>query len=364
MARIVPAKPKKKNEFLKSAVTKVEVSLGDEWLVLQNTPKKGDLLLLKEGVVPVVIMTVADVASVSDVAKLIVQASGDYLDLNKEAARRLTALGDAGLKDARFHILVSGGDDVIETSIGLENMISPTLITRNVEEVLEIADRHADADLSVSIINSVLGYFYEGATRFIPGEITEHQMKWRHESRPSPDDLRPEAQGRVSRPVTLPAKVETFELNRYSSIRVGYLQDLIETCFNQIADGASIYSSGVEIDASFVSDADALLPALLIAASEEWTPVVVKSKGYGGFDIRLTKDKESLVGFRVVDTLVSTPSMLFLPISHLLSNCFDGEDFVVDEIVQRFVRWVEKYDLEADVLEGLDVKIALKAIEA
>ena len=148
-----------------------------------------------------------------------------------------------------------------------------------------------------------------------------------------------------------------------AAARVSYLEAMVAKCLDNIAAGKSIYSSGVDVEPRFISEANSLLPAVLVAASEYWTPVVAKQGGQGGFDIRLESDTNSLLGFKVVDVMPSAPMVLFMPINHLFRKMINKDELIMDDIVSIFARWVAKYNLDDLELEEIDLKIALKAIE-
>src|SRR3546814_12690363 len=68
---------------------------------------------------------------------------------------------------------------------------------------------------------------------------------------------------------------------------------LTEMCVESALDGRPATVAGLDIRAADIADPAFLLPAILIAAAEEWAPVVASRGGQGGFLVRLTKDKRS-----------------------------------------------------------------------
>ncbi|EPX83998.1 hypothetical protein Salmuc_01773 [Salipiger mucosus DSM 16094] len=215
------------------------------------------------------------------------------------------------------------------------------------------AMRVQTSKLSVADIEAILQSLAPGASAYEPGTVTKAQANWR-ETLPGEQPL-PETA------VTSPAQVSTekFRLNDGSPKRVQHLEKMVTSLVDNLAKDRDIFAAGLAVDASFVGASDAFLPVLLVAASEKWSPVVAKV-GRGGFDVRLKRDTEALVGFRVADVLASSPYLLFMPIARVVRAGETGEGIELDNLFAVFSRWLQKYDLGDARIEDVTVSIALQ----
>jgi hypothetical protein len=385
MARIVPAKPKMSTPTGQALVTVLQGSLPDTHILFQGLGPSEAVLLMAPDQRALVIQLVEGGTELDLDGREILTNDG-AIDIDALHASLTQALLPLGVVDADFSLLLSEasfpkGDVALGGAAG-KGQSSAT-------------DGNGEMDLAagtetVDTINRVLQAFAEGSSEYKPGTITAAQQRWREDlhsgawtvgqSGPAlprtpevtapQDDIEWDApsaeagqQSEVTRPVAVRRRFEAISLNETSPRRVKYLEAMVTACVRNIAAGQPIFSSGVEIDPSFVGGPDALLPALLIAAAENWTPVVVKMGGIGGFDIRLHRDPESLLGFRVADIITSSPTVLFMPLAHAFHSTKVGEEFILDDIVGVYYRWVQKYGLENIELEEIDLKIALRVIE-
>src|SRR3546814_14149269 len=124
-------------------------------------------------------------------------------------------------------------------------------------------------------------------------------------------------------------------------------------CVESALDGRPATVAGLDIRAADIADPAFLLPAILIAAAEEWAPVVASRGGQGGFLVRLTKDKEALLGYRVVGITPSAPLLLFIPVLNPVHRSVTKVECVLDGTVTRFARWLpERHLRTAERREG------------
>lgn len=381
MARIVPAKPKQPTPEAQALVTVLQGTLPDTHIIFQGIGPRESLLIMAPDHRALLIQFIAGGQGVDMDAREIM-TSGSEVDIDRLHGDLKAAVTELGLKDVDFMVLLSDADlDGEAIALG-SGMGQGTYVAFDGGSDLEMQK----GGETIATINGVLQLVAEGSSEYKPGTITSAQQRWREDlhagawsvqsgaenqdasgsdadvewETPSAEEI-PAAE--ITRPVALRRRHEKITLNERSPRRVTYTEAMVTASVRNIAAGAPIFSAGVEIDPSFVGGSDALLPAVLIAAAENWTPVVVKMGGIGGFDIRLRRDAESLLGFRVADVITSSPTVLFMPVAHLFHSTRVQEEFILDDVVGLYYRWVQKYGLENVELEEIDLKIALRVIE-
>jgi hypothetical protein len=376
MARIVPAKPKATSTAVRDLLVELESLLPDSYIIFQGIADSEALLIMAPDRRALVVLVLEGATGV-DLDSREVVGEGLVVDLD-EIVRVLNAdLAEQGMTDADIVLMMPNGD-LPESGLALGTALGKGSLRAVAEGDASGGALQMEPGLeTIFTINEVLQLQHHGSSEYIPGTITEKQSIWRSEN----GDQRPEptgaiadqpggrapsipAQAVITGPARLPHRPVRLTFNEKSGHRVTYLKAMLTACVRNIARNRPIFSSGVEVDPSFVAGPDLLLPAVLVAAAESWTPVVVKAGGIGGFDIRLSRDPQALIGFKVSDVLTASPTTLFMPVAHLIHSTLteDGE-FMLDEIVSTYYRWAQKYDLENAELEAIDLNIALKAIE-
>lgn len=383
MARIAPAKPKILDPYLLETFLKLESELSDKLVVFQNFPLANSLLITGVNLDPLVFVSIENADRVDFDEMALHKTNGESVDFDLLAGEIRKELNDASINinpqliihtpNFKSSNLIDIPSNTLKSDIsfltGLFNVVS------FIEMKLEIKKNPIDEQ----VINSIINQISPGSSPFEEGKITEAQQKWRDSSKEEPKvnsqittlankmmHVGEESYEKDVENVIMSPALPTKEIKPDSPkapIRVEYLEKMIHNILYNLAKDRPIYSSGVEIDPVFVSAKDCLLPAVIVAASEMWTPIVIKTGGKGGFDIRLKTDPEALLGFSVVDVLPSAPMVLFMPITHLFRTMLNDGEFILDDIVAVFGRWVMKHNLENTQLQEIDLKIALKAIE-
>src|SRR3546814_806252 len=122
-------------------------------------------------------------------------------------------------------------------------------------------------------------------------------------------------------------------------------------------EGRPATVAGRDIRAADIADPAFLLPAILIAAAEDWAPGVASRGGQGGFLVRLAKDKEALLGYRVVSITPSAPLLLFIPVLNLIHRSVTKGECVLDGAVALFARWLRESNLDEDLMDDTRVRI-------
>jgi hypothetical protein len=125
----------------------------------------------------------------------------------------------------------------------------------------------------------------------------------------------------------------------------------------------SIVLTDVELGLDDVCDEDALLPALLAAAAIEWSPVVLRKGGVGGFCVFLGEDENGLTGYRVLGVKASSPSVLAVSVSHMLqifSTEVHGKRIIhMEWVVRKFEAWLRANGMNARGARELQSRVVL-----
>lgn len=356
MSRIVPAKIKVEEQFFEEIVLEIEENLSDDFVLFQSALPNA-LLCGGVGAKWTAIVPVKEFSGYDSDADEISCGAGQVVDPVATKKQISGVLEEVGVGDLIICYWVSGAAEEVK---GIHTVSSASdlkaLLDKNVSE-------HTAED-----INAVLKRISPGASAYVPGTITQSQAKWRqkkmaetHEDGFEPEEAKVEEE-KITSPRILVLPEAKISLNKTSSQRVKHVEDLVRACIVNIQRNVDIFASGIKIDPDFLARADSMLPVILVAASERWTPVVAKAQGKGGFDIRLARDPDALVGMRVIDVLASSPLLLFMPIANVFKSTRSGGEYDTDKLVGTFRTWVEKYNLEDMPLDEIEVRVALNSL--
>lgn len=119
-----------------------------------------------------------------------------------------------------------------------------------------------------------------------------------------------------------------------------------------------VVSYGYELTVADLVDPHFLFPALAVAASEDWGLATRKQVHGTGFKINLEADPSTLLGYRVVDIQPAIPFTALAPIVATARRCREGGEYCFDDIVRQFGRWLKKNNMDAAVLEDIEVRLA------
>ena len=395
MARIVPGKPKMPTEHLNVRLTQLQDVISDDAVIFQEFGRDNSVLVLQESIQPHVLIFLNGVADVDMDVREVIFTSGEDMDLETVVKDAHNAAGDLDLIDIGFTICIDGTCNLEEDlRLSVSGVPSQVRITMNADTLRERAVETAGVT-TIDEIDGIIQQLNPGASAFVPGTVSSGQARWRRNGQVHAREASPQAPEQASLPVqedkasapetskpsenervasasdtraqkeTGPVRVARrapITLNAKSAARVKFIEDLAANTLNNIAGDKPVFSTGLDVDPSFVCGADAFLPVLLVAASDRWAPVVAKAGGISGFDVRMRRDGEALLGFRVVNVLASSPFTLFTPIAAVLRESMQVEEMVLDENIEIFHRWVMKYRLDDVELEDISMKIALGAI--
>lgn len=132
----------------------------------------------------------------------------------------------------------------------------------------------------------------------------------------------------------------------------------IEMSLKHAVGDAPIVCYGHEMSVEDLVDPYYLLPALVIAAAEDWYLPTRRRTNGTGFSAELDEDPTSLLGYRLVNIRPAIPFTALAPIIATLRRSKEGDEYVIDDIVHQFARWLKKNGMDARVLDDVEVRVA------
>lgn len=354
MARIVPAKPASATVAEEAALLALEAGLDDSHVILQRAPVPGTLLVAHPdfGLCAVACLTGARTFDPDDET----WQGADLAELGRAATAANRTPGCGPVSVAAFladtappkartanSLLAFAGESSL-----LSNLVSSALSANPVV----IGDHAIDAMIQADS---------PGAAAYARGTVTEAQRRWRGVS-PDAETLSDAFGAAMASALPASSMVPQVPFITGDDPIILLLRQAAET----VAAGRPIFVQGIEIDALELTEPDFLLPALLVAAAEDWAPVVVQRQGRGGFHMRLRTDRDSILGYRLVSIEPSAPLLLMLPVVDRIRRAArqmpDGrEEISMDETLRSFGRWLSANRLDAEMMEEIDMRIALQA---
>ncbi|GBQ85144.1 hypothetical protein AA14337_3004 [Acetobacter malorum DSM 14337] len=130
-----------------------------------------------------------------------------------------------------------------------------------------------------------------------------------------------------------------------------------------IIGGSPCMFSGVEYSIHDLTDARGMLPVILVSAAQWACPLVLKTKGKGGFSFSMRSAQEedgpSLLGFVVTALELSSPQTFLMAIAASLEQCVQfggdgGRSLDMTPLMESFAMWGDHWGLFADDPENED----------
>lgn len=384
MARIIPARPRSSNAAEETALLALERDLDDDYLVVQGFPKAGHLLIAHP-----------------DEGFCALACAEGVQRFDADAEAWTGADPDEAVRDARRSLgnetspgAVAGLAFLAETPVSAAKGTPANgvlfLETSPQLAALVGASMPGQAPGEASM-GALIRRVSPGAANYARGWVTDAQATWRANRTGStpPVATAVASAGSSSHPASLANTTEeaaaaakpeapTLEdptpetvapgsgrkLKELSSDATTVL--LLRQVTEQICQNRRITISGMEIQAEEVVDPAFMLPALLVAAAQEWAPVVLRGQGKGGFHLRLRSDDRPIciLGYRVAALELSAPLLLILPVVDLLRRAMrpgdeGAEELCLDGAVLTFRKWLEANRFNTDAVSEIDVRMAI-----
>lgn len=124
---------------------------------------------------------------------------------------------------------------------------------------------------------------------------------------------------------------------------------------------APIVCFGHEMTIADLVDPHYLLPALAIAAAEDWRMPTRRKTNGTGFRISLEPDPATLLGYRLTDIRPAIPFTALAPIVSTAMRSKEGDEYCLDDLVGQFGRWLKKNNMDAAVLDDVEERVATSA---
>jgi hypothetical protein len=151
--------------------------------------------------------------------------------------------------------------------------------------------------------------------------------------------------------------VEKHAVARRKRVLDPTLMTMIKGAITKVTEGKKIMAGGPEVSVEEVIMPEFLLPAILLAAAENWTLPVAAQKGKGGFIVHMKADDSAVLMFRVSHIEVSSPLLLMLPLIDVIRRSKRGDEYVLDECITRFGNFITSH-LTPELKTSLEVRIA------
>lgn len=394
MARIVPARPRCDSDAEEAALLALETGLDDAFVVIQRRPSSGSMIVAHPDMGTCALRVVDGVLTFD--ADLDEWVGADLVNLAATGKQFLAPVTDRCVAVVMLTATprpVDGPQDPRVAFLG-ETGSLPSIVTSALTRSRPIGDAGVQA-----LIQSVA----PGAGNYVPGQITAAQEEWRTSmvallapngedaavsavlpaiTSWSPDtkdmiavsDANPEVFS-FANPVVGQNALVAVEADRASVVAlVGAaiyeeVSDehpiilLLRQAAETVVRGRLIYVAGVAITVNELTSTDFLLPALLVAAAEDWAPVVASREGKGGFLVRLRTNNESILGYKVVALDPSAPLLMLLPVIDRIRRFVrvhkGVEEITMDDTVNRFRIWLEVHRFDTSAVSEIDLRVAL-----
>lgn len=140
---------------------------------------------------------------------------------------------------------------------------------------------------------------------------------------------------------------------------------LVEHTLSVMFGDSEAVISGTTLSPADFADPRFLLPAVLVAAAEDWAvtrhamrPNLRKPTGHPGFVLQMTPDPGALLGYRVDGVSPSTQFLVHGPVVSVIRRFrFDGE-FTFEDLVGQFARYLQKNGFDSSVVDDYEVRLA------
>lgn len=151
--------------------------------------------------------------------------------------------------------------------------------------------------------------------------------------------------------------LEKHAIERRKRVLDPTILKMLQASIAKVTDGKKIFAGGPEVSVEEVVMPEFLLPAILLAAAENWTLPVAAQKGKGGFIVHMKADDSAVLMFRVSHIEVSSPLLLMLPVVDVMRRSKRGGEFILDECITRFGNFITSH-LTPELETSLELRIA------
>ncbi|TLX16904.1 hypothetical protein [Rhizobium sp. MHM7A] len=151
--------------------------------------------------------------------------------------------------------------------------------------------------------------------------------------------------------------LEKHAIERRKRVLDPTLMKMIQGAIAKVTEGKRIFAGGPEVSVEEVVMPEFLLPAVLLAAAENWTMPVAAQQGKGGFVVHMKADDSAVLMFRVSHIEVSSPLLLMLPLVDVIRRSKRGGEYILDECITRFGNFITGH-LTPELETSLELRIA------
>lgn len=127
-----------------------------------------------------------------------------------------------------------------------------------------------------------------------------------------------------------------------------------------------ITMSGYDLTLNDLVDIKGLFPALVMATSYHWAPIVAGRKNKGGFTAHIKQDNDAMLGYIVTGLELSSPLLFILPMIDVLKKTQvvvndEGDTYIewkIESLLWSFRKFLKDTGLNHTQLDSLPIKLS------
>ena len=353
MSRIVPARPRSLSAHQEKVLLELERSLSDEFIVFQHRPVEGYLVAHPDQGFCIVKIIEGEKVWDADAE------AWSGIDLGQiEKSSKLDISSQLPDHAFSFSMLAVLPDTVRNAAPQDDRLIFKDEHQKVVAAVKSAMSSATDRTVNTGAgtIDALLQAISPGASSYQRGQVAEAQRAWRQER-----DGGKGGTGFTAPPQATPVAMVSVA-QQGAPLTVMSDSDPLILLIRQAVESASkqVQLTLFDMPVSFpdLAAPDNLLPALLIAVSEDWAPIVASQNERAGFRVRLMTDKRATLGYSVAAIHPSAIFLLLLPIIDKLRKASAGDICVLDGMVSQFMRWIAMNGFNVEPFFEFDFRLA------
>ena len=142
-----------------------------------------------------------------------------------------------------------------------------------------------------------------------------------------------------------------------------YVKKVLISIFNSV----NITFNGYEITVDDMVKNTSVFPAVVVATSFHWAPVVIGQKNKGGFTAHIKRDAQSMLGYSVTGLELSSPLLFIIPMIDVLNKHIkikkreDGsieKELLLEPLLLDFRNFLSNCQMDLEPLDKLDLTLS------
>jgi hypothetical protein len=372
MARLVPARPLPATPAEEDTILALEGGLDDSWVIFQKRPDSSGYLAVHPDLGACLVAVAAGLRTWDPDSEA--WHDVDMASSARAAAAALTAVPGIAVRCIAY----------LPDTPAPGNSMAGHFFSGDAAKIPDAVN----AVLSLSpappgdqAMNDLIQLLSPNAAAYVRDTVSAAQQGWRASRTPSEIPPPPaDEPGTVTEQPGAPVAV----INGDSGPEPGPVSepmpsapDIIESdpvirLLRQLVISAAMerecFVGGMAINADEAVAPDFLLPALLVSAAEDWTPVILPKGGKGGFLIYLKSDPTSLLGYRVTHIEPSSLFLLMIAVADKLRRSVvmspsGAEEIIFDGLANQFARFLSSNGINLDLVGDVETRVYMKKLD-